>query len=91
MEIAIISAAATIVSGIIAVISCVITANRRSAEIDAKLDKQQAVFETRLDELTREVRIYNEIAVRLPVMEEQIKNISFRVTNVEHQLKGVNA
>ncbi len=45
--------------------------------------KSQAVTETRLDELTREVREHNNFAHRIPVMEEQIKSLGRRVSDVE--------
>ena len=83
MEIALISACGSIVSAIITVISVVITSNKRGAEFDAKLDKQQAVTETRLDDLTREVREHNNFARRLPVVEEQIKVINHRIEDLE--------
>ena len=37
--------------------------------------KSQAITETRLDELTREVREHNNFARRMPVVEEQIKDV----------------
>lgn len=37
--------------------------------------RSQAVTETRLEELTREVREHNNFAKRMPVVEEQIKDI----------------
>lgn len=43
----------------------------------------QAVTETKLDELTREVREHNNFAKRMPVVEEQIKSISHRVKDLE--------
>ena len=48
--------------------------------------KSQAVTETKLDELTREVREHNNFARRMPVVEEQIKSLSHRVTDLENQL-----
>ena len=38
--------------------------------------KTQAVTDTKLEELTREVREHNNFARRVPVMEEQIKVIN---------------
>ena len=37
--------------------------------------RSQAVTETKLDELTREVREHNNFARRMPVVEEQIKDL----------------
>ena len=46
--------------------------------------KSQAVTETKLDELTREVREHNNFARRMPVVEEQIRVIHQRLSNLEH-------
>ena len=45
--------------------------------------KTQAVMETRIDELTREVREHNNFARRMPVVEEQIKVINHRIEDLE--------
>ena len=45
--------------------------------------KSQAVTETKLDELTREVREHNNFAKRMPVVEEQIKVINHRISDLE--------
>lgn len=45
--------------------------------------KGQAVTETKLDELTREVREHNNFAKRMPVVEEQIKVINHRIGDLE--------
>ena len=45
--------------------------------------KAQAVTDTKLEELTREVREHNNFARRVPVMEEQIKVINHRLKDLE--------
>lgn len=45
--------------------------------------KAQAVTETKLAELTREVREHNNFAKRMPVVEEQIKVINHRLSDLE--------
>ena len=45
--------------------------------------KSQAVTETRLEELTREVREHNNFARRMPVVEEQIKVANHRIADLE--------
>ena len=45
--------------------------------------KNQAVTETKLDELTREMREHNNFARRVPVVEEQIKVINHRIEDLE--------
>ena len=49
--------------------------------------KSQAVTETKLDELTREVREHNNFARRMPVVEEQIKVINHRIEDLEEAQK----
>ena len=52
--------------------------------------KSQAVTDTKLEELTREVREYNDFAHRVPVLEEQIKVANHRIDDLEklEQQKG---
>lgn len=45
--------------------------------------KTQAVMETKVDELTREVREHNNFAKRMPVVEEQIRVINHRIDDLE--------
>lgn len=45
--------------------------------------KAQAVTETRLEELTREVREHNNFARRMPVLEEKVKAINHRIDDLE--------
>lgn len=47
--------------------------------------KTQAVTETKLAELTREVREHNNFARRMPVVEEQIKVINHRIEDLERE------
>lgn len=45
--------------------------------------RSQAVMETKVEELTREVREHNNFARRMPVVEEQIKVINHRIEDLE--------
>lgn len=47
--------------------------------------RSQAVTETRLEELTREVRMHNNFAMRVPVIEEQIKVANRRIEDLERK------
>lgn len=47
--------------------------------------KSQAVTDTRLDELTREVREHNHFARRIPVLEEQMKVVNHRIDDLERK------
>lgn len=47
--------------------------------------RAQAVTDTRLDELTREVREHNHYVSRVPVLEEQIKVVNRRIDDLERK------
>ncbi len=51
---------------------------------DAKLEKAQAVTDTKLETLTAEVRKHNGFAEKIPVIEEKIKVANKRIEDLEH-------
>ena len=63
---------AALIAAAASVISNFILSRKSAAEIDHKLEIRQAVTDTKIDELTREVREHNNFARRMPVVEEQI-------------------
>lgn len=67
---------------LIAVIPAVITGGITLAGILIANGKSQAVTETKIDELTREVREHNNFARRVPVVEEQIRVINHRIKDL---------
>ena len=50
--------------------------------------KSQAVMETKVIELTREVREHNNFAKRMPVVEEQLKVVNHRIADLEDEMKN---
>lgn len=50
--------------------------------------KSQAVMETKVNELTREVREHNNFAKRIPVVEEQLKVANHRIADLEDDMKN---
>lgn len=57
----------------------------QQVNIRAELKQAQAVTDTKIDELTREVREHNNFAKRMPVIEEQIKAANHRIENLERK------
>lgn len=57
--------------------------SRNRSDQRAQLEKHQAVTDTKLEELTREVRRHNNFAERVPVLEEQIKVANHRIGDLE--------
>ena len=52
--------------------------------------RSQAVTETKLEELTRAVRLHNNFAQRVPVIEEQIKVANHRINDLENTVHKHN-
>lgn len=73
-----------IITGGLSLLGVIITSSKTTRDVQAKLDMQQAVTETKLEELTREVREHNNFARRVPVLEEQIKGANHRIADLEN-------
>lgn len=72
-----------IITGGLSLAGVVISSIASTRRMDSNLKASQAVTETKIDELTREVREHNNFARRMPVVEEQIKVINHRVADLE--------
>lgn len=79
--------AAAVITGLLALAGTVITCLTTSKKTEQNIRVNQAVTDTKLDELTREVRYHNEFARRVPVTEEQIKVINHRIADLEDKFK----
>ena len=69
------------------IITALITGGLTLMGVLAANNKQQAITDTKLDELTREVREHNDFARRVPVVEEQIKVMNHRISDLEEYNK----
>ncbi len=65
------------------IIIALITSGLTLLGVMSSNSKSQAITETKLEELTREVREHNNFARRMPVVEEQIKVINHRINDLE--------
>ena len=72
-----------LITGGLSLLGVIYSNNRTAQSMDAKLDKQQAVTETKLEELAREVREHNNFARRVPILEEQMKVANHRIADLE--------
>ena len=77
---AVVSGAAGIICSVLAAVS---SNAKHAAELEARLEKWKAVTDTQLSELTREVRRHNNFAERMPVIEERVKVINHRISDLE--------
>ena len=73
-----------IITGGLALVGVIISNMMAARKTEAAIKINQAVTDTKLEELTREVRAHNNFAQRMPVVEEQIKVINHRLADLEH-------
>lgn len=75
---------AAIITGVLSLIGVVISNLAANAKMSKGLEKAQAVTDTKIEELTREVREHNNFAKRVPVLEEKAKVADHRISDLEH-------
>lgn len=68
-----------------AVITALITGGLTLLGVLISNGRAQAILETKVEELAREVREHNNFARRMPVVEEQIKVINHRIADLERK------
>lgn len=64
-----------VIVGVLTLIGTILTVWSGNRKTVAAMDKHQAVTDTKLEELTREVREHNNFARRMPVLEEKIQQL----------------
>lgn len=74
-----------IITGGLSLIGVVFSNMSSNKKIETALTAQQAVTDTKLEELTREVRAHNNFAQRVPVLEEQMKVANHRIEDLERK------
>ncbi len=75
-----------LITGGCSVLAVLLTNAGNSRRFAAQLERGQAVTDTKLEELTREVRMHNNFAQRVPVLEEQIKAANRRIGDLERKV-----
>ena len=73
-----------LITGGLSLIGVIITTRNNSKRMEQQLQTAQAVTDTKIEELTREVRYHNGFAERLPVLEEKMKVANHRIDDLEH-------
>lgn len=72
-----------LITGGCSILAVILTNRSANNKIMQNMNMQQAVTDTKLEELTREVRVHNHFAERMPVVEEQIRVINHRIEDLE--------
>ena len=78
-----------LITGLLSLVGVVVSNFATAKKNAAALQTQQAVTDTKIEELTREVRAHNHFAQRMPVVEEQIKVINHRLSDLKQFHKPI--
>lgn len=79
-----------IITGGLSLIGVIISNNSSNRKVEANLKTAQAVTDTKIDELTREVREHNNFAKRMPIVENEIHHINNEITKLNSYHKPTN-
>ena len=87
--VALIGAGSSVVVGVLTLVGVIVSNNKANSKLNTDMhhhmETAQAVTDTKLEELTREVREHNGFAQRMPVVEEQIRSIDRRLERIESE------
>ena len=74
-----------LITGGLSLIGVIITSRSNGKKVQQQLEIAQAVTDTKIVELTREVRDHNNFAKRVPVLEEKMKVANHRIDDLERR------
>lgn len=78
---------AALITGVLSFFGVVITNLSSNRKMQSEIEKQQAVTDTKIEELTREVRLHNNFAQRIPVLENKVKVEDHRIDDIARKLE----
>lgn len=79
-----------IITGGLSLVGVILTSRATAQKQERTAAINQAVMDTKIDELTREVREHNNFAVKIPAYEQRIRELERRVGSLEQYHMGPN-
>ena len=76
-----------LITGGLTFLGVIVTNIGNSRKMQKELEKNQAVTDTKIEELTREVRQHNNFAQRVPVLENKVSVADHRIKDLEDRLE----
>ena len=73
----------SLITGGFSILAVALTNNHANNKMHSEMTTAQAVTKEQIKELTREVRTHNDFATRIPLLEQEIKNLKARVASLE--------
>ena len=80
--------AVSIITGVLTLIGVIITNSESKRKIEHKLEVSQAITDTKLENLTQEVRRQTDFALKIPVLEQKIINCEADIKELKEVRNG---
>ena len=87
MSTAVVSLLGSVIVALIGFLGVVVSNNASNKSIENKIITNQAVTDTKLENLTEEVRKHNDFASKIPVLENRVDVLEFTVKELKHDVK----
>lgn len=78
----------SIISGVLTLVGVIITNNASNRQIEHKLEVSQAITDTKLENLTQEVRRHTDFAIKIPVIEQRLGNCETDIKELKEVKNG---
>ncbi len=76
-----------LITGICSVIGVILTTSASNRKLQHQLEVNQAVVNTKIENLTEEVRKHNNFTVRVPILEEQVATLQEEIKELKHKIE----
>ena len=77
-----------LITGVCSVLGVIITTSASNRKLQQQLEVNQAVVNTKIENLTEEVRKHNNFTVRVPILEEQVSTLQEEMKELKHKIEG---
>ena len=76
-----------LITGVCSVIGVIVTTPASNRKLQHQLEVNQAVVNTKIENLTEEVRKHNNFTVRVPILEEQVATLQEEIKELKHKIE----
>jgi len=73
----------SIITGVLTLIGVIITNSESNRKIEHRLEVSQAITDTKLENLTQEVRKQTDLSIKIPVLEQRMNNVEEVIRNLK--------
>ena len=77
---------AAIITGVLALVGVIISNTSSNRRVEASLEKAQAVTDTKIEELTRQVHLHNGVIERTYKLEGQMTEVQHDIRDIKQKI-----